>query len=95
MAVSTGNDDFRIIEKNPIYQDSLSILTASERQELAVIIQNLKKNPFRYRELRKPFEGRRTARFANGRYKLMFRVELNTRNVFLLYVGPRSRIYLT
>jgi len=45
LAVSTGNDDFRIIEKNPIYQDSLSILTASERQELAVIIQNLKKIP--------------------------------------------------
>lgn len=68
-------------------------LGAKERQELKEIMETLKKNPFLFRALHKPFEGKRAAGLAEGRYRLVYSVELNTRRVFLFYVRARSRVY--
>jgi mRNA-degrading endonuclease RelE of RelBE toxin-antitoxin system len=66
------------------------------KQELSMVNQKLKENPFNAKDLRvkemfSPLKGVYEVYLGNKGYRLVFTVELNTKKVFLKYAGERTR----
>ncbi|AIC14200.1 hypothetical protein NWT39_00075 [Nitrososphaera viennensis] len=87
-------EHFQVIFKNPGYETSIRILTIREKAELQKIIETLEVAPFPEQNnrlskpLRRPLEGKYVLRIANGKYRLIYSIELNSKKVFLWYVKP-------
>ena len=86
--------NFKIVEKNPVFEESLKRLPIAVRKEVEEVKELLAKDP---ESIAKPLKGELRGYYkvylGNRRYRLICRIEVNTKKVFLYYVKPRSIAY--
>lgn len=90
-------DEFRIIDDDPDYQKSRSLLSKKLEAQLDKIFEDFKTNPFPpnpetndHKHLRGPYRDRYTKRFGSEGYRLIYRIDINSRKVFLSLAGRRQ-----
>lgn len=89
-----NKNDFTIIERNPTFEESLRGLPPTLRKEIEEIKEILKKDPAKIaKPLRGKLKGKYKIYLGKKRYRLVCRIELNTKKIFLLYVRPRTLAY--
>lgn len=85
---------FRIIECNPEFEKSIKSLPSHIKKEISKVKKILQQDPFFVaKPLKFPLEGKWVVRIGNNRYRMICRIEFNTRKIFLYYVRLRSSAY--
>jgi len=89
------DQSFAISYDNPEYDNSLSSLNSADKKDLADKILLLQNNPFLIATpLHKPYQGKYRVRIADGKYRLIVTINLNSNTVKLWYVSGRGDVYI-
>lgn len=87
--------NYTIVGNNPDYQQSIAKLPQSILVELETIIELLKDDPFPPKQGAKELNGFSDVykiRLGNQRYRLVYRVDINSHKVFLRWVKIRNSL---
>lgn len=85
------DDRWEIIDRIP--DDDKALLTNEETEDFERTIEKLKNNPFEFKiskKMRKPIDHLRQSYVGKKSCRLLFKVELSTHRIYLVYLGSRT-----